>query len=486
MLVVLPFYSGDAHRLVNLLEWLALMDRESLQHHSALLWCPFGTQVKEMNDLALKSFGASSWAGYDETGGAYPQPQNNAWQSAARYIATNEKLGPWLWLENDATPIRSGWLDILENAHKVGGKPFSGHAVGDQHMTGVGIYPNVIYGHIQNALLARSKPFDIVAGVLDGILPKVHRINNLIQHTPDVDHHFNSQADVDRIVHPEAVLFHKCKDGSLIDVLSKSVKQPIPPVISEVVRHKSEPVITRCDHPIIHVVERHKPLNPDESRRNGKAVESWIKLYDSGQAIPVHSWDSERVSKDLKLPYLKDVLLRGMNKAKSLDDIIMFTNSDTILHPYVCGHARLFISECFDSGATLSFRANFKSGALIPNEPRDIGASCEKDYGRDLFAFSKRWLRAHWWDIPDFLLGVPEWDVVMAILIRKTHYQISTLQNLKETLPLEMPRGWVIHEKHAPQWNGKPSEEKTYNLKLALEWYSKNNLNHLNTLGKVA
>lgn len=240
MLVVLPFYSGDHDRMVKLLEWLALMDSDSLKHHEALLWCPYGTQVKEMHELSLKSFGVSSWAGYGEIGGAYPMPQNNAWQQAARYLATIQK-GPWLWMESDAVPTKPGWLDIIENAHKIGGKPFSGHVVTnkhmtDSHMTGVGIYPNSVYGHIENGLMARSKPFDVVSGLMDGVLSKVHRINDLIQHIPEQDHHFDSRDCVDSILHPETVLFHKCKDGSLIDVLSGNKRSGgiIPSVIDKI------------------------------------------------------------------------------------------------------------------------------------------------------------------------------------------------------------------------------------------------------------
>lgn len=477
MLVVLPFYSGDYARMEKLLEWLAMMDSESLKHHEALLWSPYSIGVYgEITALAKRSFGTVYAGQYDEVGGAPPAPQNNAWQSAARHM-DNSTRGDWLWLESDAVPIKPGWLDILENAHKLGGKTFTGNVVGKQHMTGCGIYPNSVFGHIYNAMMTRQKPFDIVAGIMDGILSKTHPINDLIQHTPDVDFHFNSQEDVDNIVHPEAVLFHKCKDGSLIDVLKQRIPKRVPPILE--INKPKEKVKVFTDLPIIHVAERHKPNNADEARRVGRAVESWISMYDGGAAIPAHLWDAERVSESRKLPYLKDVLLKGMNKAKSVDQIIMFTNDDTILRYGIEDYIRDNIG-----GAICSWRSNFHKGVSIPKLSVDKNVY-HNDYGRDMFAFTKEWLRFHWWNIPDFILGAPEWDVVLAILIRTSHGTTVTKANLKDILPGEMPRGFVLHESHVPAWFG-PSAEKDYNLRLASDWYAKNNLNHLNTLGKVA
>lgn len=152
---------------------------------------------------------------------SWPKPANFAWQHVARVAIGFKK--PWFWWEADATPLRAGWLTYLAYAHKTGNRSFSGAVTsqnGLTYMAGVAIYPPNTAHRCEHAMFAREAAFDIVASTKDGILRHTHDISSLIAHTPTINNtRFKDEQDVKRLIPEGSVLFHKCKDGSLLDVL---------------------------------------------------------------------------------------------------------------------------------------------------------------------------------------------------------------------------------------------------------------------------
>lgn len=158
----------------------------------------------------------------------WPKPQNRTWQYVMRSAFDSKCETPLLWWEADAVPLKPGWLTTLWEAYQEGGQPFMGHIVqkdGRIWMTGVGIYPWDTLRYCPDAMRAEAAPFDVVMS--QATIGLTHRANHLIEHVwsnhPDgqTAPSFQTQADVARMVPPSAVLFHRCKDGSLIDRLSK-------------------------------------------------------------------------------------------------------------------------------------------------------------------------------------------------------------------------------------------------------------------------
>lgn len=133
-----------------------------------------GFNTTSLYDHATKAFSTVYQFSYPDWTGdrAWPRPQNHAWQTVARRIASgaNKLTAPgWLWMEPDSVPLQPGWLDTLTAAYVKTRKLFAGvqcHASGQPYMNGVGIYPMNVVEPLQNtsALYTSTVPFDIAAG----------------------------------------------------------------------------------------------------------------------------------------------------------------------------------------------------------------------------------------------------------------------------------------------------------------------------------
>ena len=234
----------------------------------------------------------------------------------------------------------------------------------------------------------------------------------------------------------------------LMKISSRSVPQPSHNAFSRA----PEGVPT-----IFHACEHHTTRKSIELARKAAAWASWDVLYQQHHVLPRHYSAYERSSKalgdDLDLPYFKDVLKWGMAEAEN-DDIILWTNDDTILHPSIAtvlrGHLEkhpvVSISRC-------EFRRRCPPASVSP----EVWARADvlkAHNGRDLMAFRKSWLVEHWDDIPDFILGASEFDVFMTVMIRHFYGINDPRANLHAAIhPAEIPRGLVGHIRHFSKWN---------------------------------
>lgn len=270
-----------------------------------------------------------------------------------------------------------------------------------------------------------------------------------------------------RITYAEAV----ANPNYLVNAIRRAVEfKQDPPPVSVLLEPPSSPPT------LIHAVETHG-IRDDRVRR---AQESWNKLYAQG-VVPSHLTEAEyprnaarTIGDRRSLPYLKDVLLKARRMAKQPHDIIFFTNDDNYLHPAtperLVPHVLLYECAC-------SQRVEFKGKPVPPDTltPEQFVAAGDHHMGRDIFAFTVKWLDEHWSEIPDFLLGASDWDLCMAAMIR-LHFGIETSrQNLEEHIfPAELAKGLVSHEFHAPAWNhplntnSAPSQK--HNRKLFRAW----------------
>lgn len=202
-----------------------------------------------------------------------------------------------------------------------------------------------------------------------------------------------------------------------------------------------------------------------KTERHKKAKSSWMPLYEDG-VIGVWIDEFPRTAKTIgdtrDLPYLKDVLAIGMAIATQSDDIIMWSNDDVILDPRI-------EQWCLDE---VSANDAMSMRRFEPENPEMI------HLGRELLAFKKEWLEKNWNDIPDFILGCPCFDIVMAAFIRKQKGLKSTLANMSEDYPLcEATERYAIHHAHPSAWAGKDEYKRIgniHNKQLAKEWCHKN------------
>lgn len=196
-----------------------------------------------------------------------------------------------------------------------------------------------------------------------------------------------------------------------------------------------------------HLVSRRREISDESSRRRvGVAVQSWQALYDRG-VEPVHVYDVPRDARQVgcrrALPFFKDVLAAGLASSGGENDVIIFTNDDTVLHPAVLPVLSLQLQR---APFCCSFRNEFKAGEIPV-----LGSI--KSWGRDLFAFKADWLKANLDCFPDYLLGTGDWDYFLSIYFR-VQLGITPRKDWAVDIDprVEIPRGYVFHEAHTPEW----------------------------------
>lgn len=267
--VFLPFYAGDVDLLKDLLLWIGelggckkykavlITDPKSLRNSDA--W-PDEAKIAEVLKLARKSFKyvvliSTPYRRLKMDGtGAWPVGANWAFFCAALWNSMQER-NPFLWLEPDATPLSEGWLETLEAAYAECGKPFMGAVLptnlpncNPTYMNGSpAVYPPNAMVYFDGAFIDFLRPLPFEQALRDGrqhvldvaafdlaaaaqVVPFAHA-TRLVQHywggerqTPptfklakqetDPPHVFTLEA-----LYPEAVVFHRCKDGSLRELL---------------------------------------------------------------------------------------------------------------------------------------------------------------------------------------------------------------------------------------------------------------------------
>lgn len=189
----------------------------------------------------------------------WPDGPNVMFSSAARQIEEAYRM-PWLWLEPDAVPLREGWLAEIGLEYLAQPKRCMGSMVAAEnqpemppvHLSGVSVYPPDLWSGISNLIKNATKPFDILLAPY--LVPRSSDTNRM-QHfwgLPDAAPTFKDPVTpIDpkntlspQIVKPTAVLFHRCKDGSLIDILRQrklNAATPSPTVESEEVPADKKP-----------------------------------------------------------------------------------------------------------------------------------------------------------------------------------------------------------------------------------------------------
>lgn len=205
---------------------------------------------------------------------------------------------------------------------------------------------------------------------------------------------------------------------------------------------------------LIHSVERHPEPEKREQNRKRAAMQTWDTLYAQDGVIPAHYYNYVRdaqsaIGDQRQLPFLKDALKFGMDQAGP-DDILFFTNDDVWLHKDT---ADLLRFQTAVYGACCAQRVDFSKPIPSNLSPSELAESGHKHFGRDLFSFTMEWLKAHWDDIGDFVLGASDWDLCLCAMIRKDLGTLSTKRLFKDVFfPSEIPLGYVCHCIHAAKW----------------------------------
>ena len=237
MLAVIPFHPGDVHLAQDLLRWIE--DLGGCPNHEALLIADRTTQWSkclEVLQSAQRSFNKVHFqATESEYNFGWPQAANAMFKLAAKWVEEKHH-SHWLWLEPDSAPLKQGWLDTLDAAYKASGKRFLGNIYRSHNpnipypvLSGVAVYPPNC-AHDAAEATSGIAAFDVrLSQKLDGDMASTNLIQWMWGEKREIAPRF---AEVNtpgteifclKQLHPEAVIWHRCKDGSLIRLLREQL-----------------------------------------------------------------------------------------------------------------------------------------------------------------------------------------------------------------------------------------------------------------------
>lgn len=236
MVAVIAFANSDVRLAIDLLEWIKLLG--GMENYKCLLVADAAVDwVKSMKamDIARSCFASARLITNEQPVQGWPHGANSLFYTASKFI--NEKIKePFLWLEPDAFPLRKGWLDaIAEDYMTLPHKLFMGHiyssevpGLAPRIMSGVCVYPPY---EVFDMNSPAGNAWDV---------KNAEKMVNFGKHT-DLIHHFWGQRNMSptfaevrshdspvntftlESINPKAVIFHRNKDGSLLQVLKKKL-----------------------------------------------------------------------------------------------------------------------------------------------------------------------------------------------------------------------------------------------------------------------
>jgi len=234
MICCLPVWEKDFDRLLNMLSWCRQLGR--CPEHDAVIVADAGMEARLVLSLkqeAEKSFKSVEIICTEESVLGWPQGANSLFLTAARFA--QKRNVPFLFHEPDAIPLKPGWLDSIQIHYQAAGARYMGALVPCNdprlpaiHLSGCAVYPAYAYSEIGKEIEAHpDKAFDISSAPI--VAPQAvnsdlfHFLWGMSNDPPTFASRRisgTSTFDLD-FLSPKACLFHRQKDGTLIDLLRK-------------------------------------------------------------------------------------------------------------------------------------------------------------------------------------------------------------------------------------------------------------------------
>lgn len=230
LLIVLPVCNKDAHMMLKSIEWM--LELHGKTKFDCLI--SYDTSIgKFWKDRVISVAGMVFKTVYEMS---YPRPMKEVWpdacniafQSAARHIQIFHKR-PWLWFEADCVALKSNWMDIFQSRYLSCGKPVMGAVVkGMWHLNGTAVYPKNFWSLSPSAMNTVDTAWDTVmmndlhdkyTDASDILCHRWGMVNGELSHTEGDAPHFAHASLVESLIPKTAAMFHRCKDGSLVDRL---------------------------------------------------------------------------------------------------------------------------------------------------------------------------------------------------------------------------------------------------------------------------
>lgn len=226
MLVVFSFCHKDSALAAKQAQWVKELG--GMRKHDAIVVCNQEARRKGLEKIIVDTLSSAFnfvdvFTPHDEdeteSAGAlkHARSANHMWVRTVQHIRDNKDDVPFLWMESDAVFITPTAVTDIESQFLATRKHFMGDEVRVEsvpvHMSGIGVYYKT-WLKVPNFACVTDTAWDVALS--REIMADFHK-TKLIQHDWRPAS-FESAKDMARI-RPEAVLYHQCKDGSLIDFL---------------------------------------------------------------------------------------------------------------------------------------------------------------------------------------------------------------------------------------------------------------------------
>lgn len=234
------------------------------------------------------------------------------------------------------------------------------------------------------------------------------------------------------------------KDGS--DVLKKGYLN----ARKYFAQHKEQ--VQQTDAQYIHVVNVWAPKHNEDYRRHKYAMNNWYSFYEKGDMVPRFMYDdeftrmSDCVGDKRKMPFLHDIINIASQNLQD-NDVILLTNADISFASDALVKLKQNVRKY---GCTFSFRRDSTEPIeQMVYRSEDIQAEFAWYVGSDLFAFTKSWWKRWGGLFPDFIIGKPNWDWVMRVLMGYSVIGKKVFRQTLETYGTTVETKDIIyHEKH--------------------------------------
>jgi hypothetical protein len=238
LLVVLPYHAGDLAQAKTLLDWCSQLQDGQPNQFPALLVADSAVPadaLKQLHALAKCVFATVRTITTTVTKTGVTANQMFLW--ASHYIHDNYRL-PFLWLEPDCVPLAATWLNDIASAYAKSPMRYLGAVIEQtgqanmpaKHLTGCSVYPNDAWERFSKmkAVTDGTSAWDIAGGL---------EVAESSQDTPLIQHFWGPDKDGAPVfvaerkpdspqnhvmldfIKPGAVLFHRVKGDSLINLL---------------------------------------------------------------------------------------------------------------------------------------------------------------------------------------------------------------------------------------------------------------------------
>lgn len=241
LLTIIPYCTNDLPITTKLLEWINELAATDVFTNGPLLLAA-DSAVPRSDIDRLAAIARKSWRWVRTMIVTVPA---DGWaptlmfRTISSHVVANYRL-PFFWMEPDCIPLVPSWLRQLQDAYEECPKRYMGALISQTedpalpavHMTGCGIYPNDAIEDFMTIKDLKTQAWDIVSAPT--IVPRCEN-TQLIHHfwgLKDLPPVFVDQRLPDSpknhvtldFIRKDAVLFHRSKDGKLIDLLRASFR----------------------------------------------------------------------------------------------------------------------------------------------------------------------------------------------------------------------------------------------------------------------